>query len=147
MSASNADAEEEDDEFFGAQEANVPASDPTQQPNDMAAFEARAVAERFRKIGFHEAYDAAQEECLQEGFEAGFFATFDQAQEIGRLLGKAVMRAELAKNDESMSTSSNTKAAKLESMKLLIREQLAAPDLQTSDLEALKLRLQAEVGE
>lgn len=118
----------------------------------LAAAESRAAQERFRKLGFHEAYDAAKEDLLQHGFEAGYKETFVLAKEIGILLGRAVV----AKNNANAAaltsvsgegrlgnTTATTAGNALDrKTKLLIRERLTAPDLNSSDLRELKAQIE-----
>ena len=133
----SSNAEEEDDDFFGeeAEDDNYGG----QLNSGLALAESRALEERFRKFGFHEAYDAAKEERLQDGFEDGYVASFPLAMEIGAIFGKAVMESKM-KNLKGETSSSSPET--LENIKLLIRQQLTAPNLQTSDLQELKRRLQ-----
>ena len=53
--------------------------------------ETNAQGEMYRNIGYHEAYDEYKEVRLQEGFEAGYRANFDDAKKLGDLLGKWVV--------------------------------------------------------
>lgn len=87
----------DNDEFFGDQEEeeaikNVAFRDD--EDNDaahdgLAEREARSTRERFRNLGYLEAYDEAKEERLQEGFEAGYKSYFQAAMRMGQVLGKA----------------------------------------------------------
>ena len=132
-------------------------TDETYLSVGLAAAESRATRERFRKLGFHQAYDTAKEDLLQEGFEAGYKETFALAKEMGILLGKAVVMHNKA--NAATATSGSGEGRKLESTttscsgttaanvldrktKLLIRERLTAPDLKTSDLRELKKQME-----
>ena len=59
----------------------------------LAGHETRANEAAFRKMGYLEAYDAAKEERLQEGFEAGYREAVDVAASVGLRLGRLVGRA------------------------------------------------------
>lgn len=92
---------ETDDDFFGNQDeemgdmlhltfAQTHEALPVDQKADgLAEREARAVAEQFRNLGYHEAYDEAKDAKLQEGFEEGYKQCFHAALNIGELLGDA----------------------------------------------------------
>lgn len=62
----------------------------------LAGHEARANEVAFHKMGYLEAYDAAKEERLQEGFEVGYCEAVDVAQSVGLRLGRLVGRAACA---------------------------------------------------
>lgn len=110
----------------------------------LAAAESRALEERFRNLGFHEGYDAAKEERLQEGFEAGYMETFALSKEIGALVGKIAMKTKLADEESDVRNSAATTGLE-ESVKWLVRERLTSPDLCTGDLQCLKRRLEDEL--
>jgi len=108
---------EDEDEFFGRQEdqdepegssltfrrhGDHGESEQAEQANNppvgqggLSAAEARATEDRFRTIGYHEAYDQSKEERLQEGFEAGYRDSFDAAFRVGEILGREAMGAKL----------------------------------------------------
>lgn len=134
----------DDDEFFGQDDSSGPddvGGGDTNLDNSggLALAESRALEERFRKLGFHEGYDAAKETMLQEGFEAGYKETFSIAQEIGALLGKMAMKSKV-KADGSIDRSRD--AVVDEDAQSWVKERLTAPDLSTRDLEDLKKRLE-----
>jgi hypothetical protein len=92
------------DEFFGADEDAL--DDSTNDhidghsPNDflhsgLQRAETTAEQERFRNIGYHEAYNESKEERLQEGFEAGYSDNYDLSIRIGECIGKVVMESKL----------------------------------------------------
>ena len=104
--------------------------------------ESRAVEERFQKLGYHEAYDAAKEERLQDGFEAGYKETFEISKEIGVLLGRAVMGSKMAvKGDGNQTTPATNPLEQEQKIEELIRERLTAPHFETSDLQTLKKQI------
>jgi hypothetical protein len=82
----------------------------------MSAAESAAQEERFRTIGYHEAFDRHKEEKLQVGFQSGYREAFDGASRIGYFLGRATMRAirgdEDTKSRESSSIPAYLSAAK-----------------------------------
>jgi hypothetical protein len=63
----------------------------------LAEAESSALQERFRKLGFHEGYDQAKDERLQEGFETGYREAFAVSTRIGILLGEATLNSKLPK--------------------------------------------------
>jgi hypothetical protein len=104
----------QDDDFFGSNEDDddeedclfVPSSllpSPGDGSNHhllldygaLARAESSALAERFRKIGFHEGYDPAKDERLQEGFETGYKEAFAVSTRIGIFLGEATLKSKL----------------------------------------------------
>jgi len=69
----------------------------------LAGHEARANEVAFHKMGYLEAYDAAKEERLQEGFEVGYREAVDVAQSVGLRLGRLVGRAASAADTKLVS--------------------------------------------
>ena len=83
---------ETDDDFFGNQDEEMGEMSHLsvdQSSDGLAEREDRAVAEQFRNLGYHEAYDEAKDAKLQEGFEEGYKQCFHVALNIGELLGEA----------------------------------------------------------
>lgn len=86
----------DEDEFFGSLEESDTGQtcvDGNERHSGLWKAEHRAVAARFKNIGYHESYEEGRESKLQEGFEEGFKASFENAKQIGILLGEASMRA------------------------------------------------------
>mmetsp|Transcript_61411 Transcript_61411/g.181532 ORF Transcript_61411/g.181532 Transcript_61411/m.181532 type:complete len:154 (-) Transcript_61411:317-778(-) len=59
--------------------------------DSLAKHEIRSGEENFRNLGYHEAFDAAKENLLQQGFEAGFRETISSSMRIGSTLGSLVV--------------------------------------------------------
>eukprot|EP00977_Amphora_coffeiformis_P028287 scaffold34921_cov162-Amphora_coffeaeformis.AAC.21 len=140
----------DEDEFFGEGDFSAPVGalhslndDSIDTFGGLASAESRALAERFKKIGFHEGYDAAKETKLQEGFEAGYKETFALSKEIGTLLGKMTMKSKLDSNGKIESSLDANLGAGVRSF---VRERFTAPNsLCTMDLEDLKRRLENDL--
>ena len=135
-----------EDEFFGDDDSCGPDVAHHSWSNDtvgtfggLAAAESRALEERFRKIGYHEGYDAAKETKLQEGFEAGYKETFALSKQIGALLGKMTMKSKL---DMGGNIDRSRDAHLDPGVRSLVRERLMAPNLSTINLEELKKHLE-----
>jgi flagellar biosynthesis/type III secretory pathway protein FliH len=91
---------ETDDDFFGGQEEDIrdisrqpqaqtdAALSVDQTPDGLAERDSRAMEERFRNLGYHEAFDEARDARLQDGFELGYKQCFHAAMKMGELLGE-----------------------------------------------------------
>lgn len=78
----------------------------------LAAAESFALEERFRKLGFHEGYDQAKDERLQEGFEIGYKEAFAVSTRIGILLGEATLKSKLLSLTSSPAVDTTTTTKK-----------------------------------
>ena len=90
------DDDEGDDEFFGEQEEESPSDvcpDGHERHKGLMAAEAQAAEKRYRKLGYHEAYDAHKDDRIQEGFVDGYREAYANAIKIGEQLGKAVVES------------------------------------------------------
>jgi hypothetical protein len=98
---------EEEDDFFGTAEESDPrrCEDGYELHSGLAVAESAATAQRFRTIGYHEAYEESKDIKLQEGFEAGYNSNFDVAMRIGELLGDVTMQARLNESSDTKNTS------------------------------------------
>jgi hypothetical protein len=94
----------EEDDFFGRDEPDWEDTDTaaSREYRDgrcmsmgLAAKEAAAVEAQYRTLGYHETYECSQEATMQDGFTDGYYATFETATRIGRLLGIAAARTRL----------------------------------------------------
>mmetsp|Transcript_9866 Transcript_9866/g.13902 ORF Transcript_9866/g.13902 Transcript_9866/m.13902 type:complete len:175 (+) Transcript_9866:173-697(+) len=102
-----ADIHEKDDEFFGDMTGDgddhdhdhnnnngIVTSDiiaPTRHQDGsggMSFYEERANNDRFRNLGYHEAYETTKEQALQKGFEDGYKQSIDISLQIGEQVGK-----------------------------------------------------------
>ena len=98
------------DDFFGDDLADAPARnvnlshDHHDLSRGLFVAESNAVARRFQTMGYHEAYDAHQEDRLQEGFESGYKESFEDSLAIGNMVGRVVME-DILKNSKSISSS------------------------------------------
>lgn len=124
---------DKDDEFFGdlSEESEKLVNPKEERERDsLLAAESAAAQERFRIIGYHEAYDKTKDEKLQEGFEAGYRESFDTAYRIGEMLGSATATT-AHRNPKSTLDSSCIETARL------VREALMNVDRDTN-LEELE---------
>eukprot|EP00586_Coscinodiscus_wailesii_P015145 CAMPEP_0172507936 /NCGR_PEP_ID=MMETSP1066-20121228/207942_1 /TAXON_ID=671091 /ORGANISM="Coscinodiscus wailesii, Strain CCMP2513" /LENGTH=141 /DNA_ID=CAMNT_0013285695 /DNA_START=71 /DNA_END=496 /DNA_ORIENTATION=- len=92
---------ESEDEFFGDQSDNTEEvcslSILTQENPQQAAshivdglsqHEKHAIQDKFRKIGFLEAFDESKELKLQQGFEEGYKEALDKSFHAGNIIGE-----------------------------------------------------------
>lgn len=144
-----------EDEFFG--------DDDAIDRRGLAAAEDRALAARFRNVGYHETYEACQEERLQEGFEVGYTQAFAVAKEIGTRLGRSVLQGQWeasratfpttppptsdTNTGEGIGTPTAGRQAAYTQIAKLIKERLTAPDLSLEALQSLQKELHGEDGE
>jgi hypothetical protein len=142
------------DEFFG--------DDDAIDRRGLAAAEDRALAARFRNVGYHETYEESQEERLQEGFEVGYTQAFAVAREIGTRLGRSVLQGQWEASratfttppptsdthtGKGMGTPTAGRQAAYKQIAKLIKERLTAPDLSLEALQSLQKELHGEDGE
>jgi hypothetical protein len=66
--------------------------------------------QRFRTLGYHEAYDHSKQEKLQDGFQDGYQDTYEASMRIGELLGKVVMQSELGESRRQQEPSQSPRA-------------------------------------
>jgi flagellar biosynthesis/type III secretory pathway protein FliH len=64
----------------------------------LAKHENRATEERYRNMGYLEAFEASKEARLQDGFEAGYRDAFELAMRIGDRFGKAAAQSRLLRD-------------------------------------------------
>lgn len=86
--------DDDDDEFFGHVNEDSKlrrCQDGFELDSGLTLAEQKATSERFRNLGYHEAYESCKDAKLQEAFEAGYVDTFHVAMGIGEVLGRAVM--------------------------------------------------------
>ena len=88
----NSKTSDSEDEFFGNQSDEDSTCKVPLAHGSLPKHESQAQEENYRNIGYHEAYDENKEIKLQEGFEAGYRETFEDARKLGALLGNIVMR-------------------------------------------------------
>lgn len=147
MNESSLAKEEDKDEFFG-NESTDSDGNYNELDSGLAVAESRAQNDRFRKIGYHEAYEAAKEERLQEGFEDGYLETFAISKEVGAWLGKMAMNSKILSSASSSSNPDAQSAAptasandSLKKSVKLIRDRLTADNIGIQDLHDLKEHL------
>jgi len=138
--------EQEEDDFFGSEDDDSKpqrCTDGHDLDSGLAIAEASAATEHFRKLGYHEAYDATKDERIQEGFDKGYKDAFEVSSRIGESLGRATMQSKLAANGnrDRILNAAN-----------LIRSALTAPKRDSADsietckdLEDLKQSIQEKL--
>mmetsp|Transcript_2221 Transcript_2221/g.3380 ORF Transcript_2221/g.3380 Transcript_2221/m.3380 type:complete len:149 (-) Transcript_2221:20-466(-) len=90
MNSKTSDSSEDD--FFGNQSDDEDSACKVPLAHgSLLKHESQAQEENYRNIGYHEAYDENKEIKLQEGFEAGYRDTMEDARKLGALLGNIVM--------------------------------------------------------
>jgi hypothetical protein len=95
-----------DDEFFGDDSGDAKGSTSGEQVGaGLSEAEAAAERQRFRTLGYHEAYNSCKEEMLQDGFQAGYQDTYEAAMRIGNMLGEVIMQCELGEKTRSQESS------------------------------------------
>jgi flagellar biosynthesis/type III secretory pathway protein FliH len=90
-----------DDDFFGNDDGD---GGDHQDNDDLAERDRRAKGKELHTSAYLEAYDAAKEERLQEGFEVGYRETVDLAKRIGEELGKQMAASKLSKRNTYQTT-------------------------------------------
>src|SRR3569832_1485753 len=86
----------QEDEFFGDEEYTYADHHDDILHSGLHRAEETAEQQRYRILGYHEAYDQTKEDRLQDGFEAGYRDTYDVSCSIGELVGKVVIESKLA---------------------------------------------------
>jgi flagellar biosynthesis/type III secretory pathway protein FliH len=112
-----------DDDFFGDQEGELrdisrqpraqtdAALSIYQTPGGLAERDSRAMEEKFRNLGYHEAFDEAKDAKLQKGFEEGYKQCFHTAFKMGELLGEATSPlGDSSRTDNSKRVSQHVRA-------------------------------------
>ena len=92
--------QQEEDDFFGSEDDDTKlrrCTDGHELDSGLAVAESSATNERFRNLGYHEAYDATKDVRLQEGFDNGYKDAYEVSSRIGELLGRAMIQSKLGK--------------------------------------------------
>ena len=93
-----------DDEFFGKLDCESDSAetarldDGHREDNGLMEAEEQAAKERFRILGYHEAYDKNKDARLQEGFESGYEKAYEVSVRIGKMLGKMAIESKLRRS-------------------------------------------------
>lgn len=106
---------QDDDEFFGDQEepevSRQTQDDGPEMPSldELTLRDSRATKEQFRNIGYHQAYEEAKDARLQQGFEKGYRDCFEEALQIGEILGQATspLNTKISEGDDPFNGDGN----------------------------------------
>lgn len=157
-----------DDEFFGdltgddhagidvGREENPQQAGVAKVVDGLAGHEQRAGEETYRNMGFLEAFDAAKELRLQDGFEAGYRETVGASTRIGHILGSLAVQAIAAdfsvpRDDHDKSSSKETAQSK--SAAILVRSFLDESqrenncDCDEEEMSARLRKVERELGD
>jgi len=103
---------ETDDEFFGKFDCESDSAekerldDGHREYNGLMEAEEQAAKERFRTLGYHEAYDKNKDVRLQEGFEFGYEKAYEVSIRIGKMLGKTAIETKLRRSSNVLRSDS-----------------------------------------